>query len=266
MARRYYNGTVRDYNIGIQTFPDMLMAGLLGFSEEPFFQIEDRPRRATPTVAFSGAQAHEVATSCCRPVAAACGAAPRAAARSASCASSATSRSQRNGDLHVTETIRDAGRRPQIRRGILRDFPTIYSRTDGTRVEVGFDVRSVTRDGASEEFAPSGWRTACACASAAPVAHQHRQPHLRHPLPHHAADRLLRRLRRALLERHRQRLDFPDRRGRGAHHAAGAVCSSSGPRSTPARKARRGKDAARRADSPATSCSAPPSRCRSATA
>lgn len=60
---------------------------------------------------------------------------------------------ERNGDLLVTETIRVQAELREIRRGILRDFPTRYTRRDGTRVEVGFDVQSVTRDGADETFA-----------------------------------------------------------------------------------------------------------------
>ena len=60
---------------------------------------------------------------------------------------------QRNGDLLVTETIQIRAEGQQIKRGILRDFPTTYHRTDGSRVEVGFDVQSVTRDGSVEEFA-----------------------------------------------------------------------------------------------------------------
>ena len=60
---------------------------------------------------------------------------------------------QRNGDLLVTETIQIWAEGHQIKRGILRDFPTTYHRTDGSRVEVGFDVQSVTRDGSVEEFA-----------------------------------------------------------------------------------------------------------------
>jgi uncharacterized membrane protein YgcG len=60
---------------------------------------------------------------------------------------------QRNGDLLVTETIQIWAEGRQIKRGILRDFPTIYHRTDGSRVEVGFVVESVTRDGFYEEFA-----------------------------------------------------------------------------------------------------------------
>ena len=59
---------------------------------------------------------------------------------------------QRNGDLLVTESIRVQAEGRDIRRGILRDFPTTYSRADGTRVEVGFDVQSVTRDGRPEMF------------------------------------------------------------------------------------------------------------------
>jgi LemA protein len=52
MARRYYNGTARNLNIGIQSFPANLMAGLLGFREQPFFELEDRAQAAAPSVAF----------------------------------------------------------------------------------------------------------------------------------------------------------------------------------------------------------------------
>ena len=62
-------------------------------------------------------------------------------------------RVETNGDLQVTETIRVRAEGRDIRRGILRDFPTTYVRNDGTRVDVAFDVRSVERDGASEPFA-----------------------------------------------------------------------------------------------------------------
>jgi LemA protein len=51
MARRYYNGTVRDYNITIQSFPDVLIARIAGFHEQPFFQV-DQAAAATPSVSF----------------------------------------------------------------------------------------------------------------------------------------------------------------------------------------------------------------------
>src|ERR1700726_4078616 len=54
MARRYYNGTVR--NLNIQSFPDNLVAGVLGFRALPFFELEDRAQAATPTVAFQAPQ------------------------------------------------------------------------------------------------------------------------------------------------------------------------------------------------------------------
>jgi uncharacterized membrane protein YgcG len=63
---------------------------------------------------------------------------------------------ERSGDLAVTETIRVQAEGVTIRRGILRDFPTVYTRPDGTRVEVGFKVESVTRDGVSETWATEG--------------------------------------------------------------------------------------------------------------
>jgi uncharacterized membrane protein YgcG len=59
---------------------------------------------------------------------------------------------QRNGDLIVAETIRVEAEGNVIRRGIFRDFPTVYRRRDGTRVEVGFQVQSVTRNGTTEPY------------------------------------------------------------------------------------------------------------------
>src|SRR5882762_7275357 len=59
---------------------------------------------------------------------------------------------QRNGDLIVTETIQVWAEGRQIKRGILRDFPTTYHRADGSRVEVGFDVQYVMRDGQYENY------------------------------------------------------------------------------------------------------------------
>ena len=59
---------------------------------------------------------------------------------------------ERNGDLLVTETIRVEAEGDQIKHGIFRDFPTDYTRPDGTRVRVGFEVLSVKRDGASEPY------------------------------------------------------------------------------------------------------------------
>jgi hypothetical protein len=59
---------------------------------------------------------------------------------------------ERNGDLMVTETIRVQAEGREIRRGILRDFPTTYTARDGTRMVVGFTVEEVTRDGAGETF------------------------------------------------------------------------------------------------------------------
>jgi LemA protein len=56
MARRYYNGTVRNLNISIQSFPDNVVAGLFGFKPEPFFELDERSEAAAPTVAFPQAK------------------------------------------------------------------------------------------------------------------------------------------------------------------------------------------------------------------
>ncbi len=51
-ARRYYNGAVRNLNISIQSFPEFLIAKPLGFSEQPFFELEDRAQGANPNISF----------------------------------------------------------------------------------------------------------------------------------------------------------------------------------------------------------------------
>ena len=40
-ARRYYNGSVRNLNIRIESFPDMLIAGLFRFRKALYFQMEN---------------------------------------------------------------------------------------------------------------------------------------------------------------------------------------------------------------------------------
>jgi uncharacterized membrane protein YgcG len=59
---------------------------------------------------------------------------------------------QRNGDLLVTETIAVQAEGDRIKRGILREFPTSYQNRDGSHVEIGFEVLSVKRDGARENY------------------------------------------------------------------------------------------------------------------
>src|ERR1700733_6747595 len=41
LARRYYNGAARNYNIVIEQFPSNLIAGMGKFVPAPFFQIEN---------------------------------------------------------------------------------------------------------------------------------------------------------------------------------------------------------------------------------
>jgi LemA protein len=52
-ARRYYNATVRDLNSSIQSFPAVIVAGPLGFREEPFYQDEDPTIQTAPKVSFA---------------------------------------------------------------------------------------------------------------------------------------------------------------------------------------------------------------------
>lgn len=59
----------------------------------------------------------------------------------------------RDASLDVTETITLTAEGNEIQRGILRDFPTVYTDRRGVRVKVGFEVLEVRRDGRSEPHA-----------------------------------------------------------------------------------------------------------------
>ena len=51
-ARRYYNATARDLNTRVQSFPDMLFAGPLGFTEAEFYKDEDPAIQSAPKIDF----------------------------------------------------------------------------------------------------------------------------------------------------------------------------------------------------------------------
>ena len=86
-------------------------------------------------------------------------------------------RIQSDGVIEVTERIVVEAEGRQIRRGILRDFPTEYRARFGNRVSVPFDVRKVWRDGSPEHWTterlPNGVRVRIGRAEAllAPGTH-----------------------------------------------------------------------------------------------
>jgi LemA protein len=49
-ARRYYNGSVRDNNIFVESFPSSIIAGLFRFRTAEFFEIELASQRSVPDV------------------------------------------------------------------------------------------------------------------------------------------------------------------------------------------------------------------------
>jgi len=51
-ARRYYNGTVRNLNIAVESFPSNIAAKLFIFVQAEFFAIDDANDRQAPHVSF----------------------------------------------------------------------------------------------------------------------------------------------------------------------------------------------------------------------
>jgi LemA protein len=54
LARRYYNGAARDFNILIGSFPSNLIAQRFGFQPVEYFEIEAPQDREVPKVSFPG--------------------------------------------------------------------------------------------------------------------------------------------------------------------------------------------------------------------
>ncbi|MCK4343574.1 MAG: LemA family protein [Phycisphaerae bacterium] len=51
-SRQFYNDTVMKYNTRIQSFPPNIVAGMFGFGESEFFELEDQAQREAPQVKF----------------------------------------------------------------------------------------------------------------------------------------------------------------------------------------------------------------------
>ena len=53
MARRYYNGAVRNYNISIQSFPANIVAAIFDFKKFDFFELDSIEERKNLEISFS---------------------------------------------------------------------------------------------------------------------------------------------------------------------------------------------------------------------
>ena len=52
LARRYYNGAARNYNVAVTTFPSNVMAKLFGFATAPYFEVTSSEMREAPKITF----------------------------------------------------------------------------------------------------------------------------------------------------------------------------------------------------------------------
>jgi LemA protein len=52
LARRYYNGTARNMNILVESFPSKIVANMFAFVTAKYFEIENPEDRAVPEVSF----------------------------------------------------------------------------------------------------------------------------------------------------------------------------------------------------------------------
>ena len=52
MARRYYNGTVKENNVAIEVFPSNVIANAFKFEKAEFFEIQNASEREVVKVNF----------------------------------------------------------------------------------------------------------------------------------------------------------------------------------------------------------------------
>lgn len=52
LSRRYYNGTTRDLNTAVESFPSVVVANMFKFDKAEYFELENEADRAVPTVKF----------------------------------------------------------------------------------------------------------------------------------------------------------------------------------------------------------------------
>lgn len=52
MSRRYYNGSVRELNVKVESFPSNLVAKQFNFTQREYFELEDSKDRELPKVQF----------------------------------------------------------------------------------------------------------------------------------------------------------------------------------------------------------------------
>lgn len=51
-SRRYYNGTARDFNIVVESFPSNIVANVFNFDKASYFELENKEERHVPEVKF----------------------------------------------------------------------------------------------------------------------------------------------------------------------------------------------------------------------
>ncbi len=148
MARRFYNGAVRELNTLVHTFPSNVVAGALRLQGASLFR--DRRWRAGRACDSGVLKAMAIRTLFIAALAA-------VFAQTANAEEQITNFDvaidvETDGDILVTETISVASEGYQIQRGIFRDLPRFFLK-GARRLPYVYDVISVTRDGEKEPYA-----------------------------------------------------------------------------------------------------------------
>ena len=227
MARRYYNGAVRNLNVMVQSFPRQPDRRRVRVRAAAIFRNLGRSRaRRAPGDAAAGATMmrpkiinarwrRNAALPLMLALAVWLFATAGAFAAEVIYSFDSDVTLAKDGELTVTEVIARAARKgAQIRHGIYRDFPLTFKDAGGTLREVDFSLLSVTRDGRPEPYFTKRIRSFLRIYAGDEEQFVTRGEHTY--VFHYRtapAGALVRRQAGAQLERHRQFLALPDRGG-----------------------------------------------------
>ncbi|CAG0908907.1 unnamed protein product, partial [Cyprideis torosa] len=123
-SRRYYNGTVREQNILIDSFPSNIVANMFNFTKSSFFELENTAERQAPKEHYE-----ELITNY-----------------------EVDIEVLKSGKIRVTEDIEVNALGMEIQRGIVRELPLYRKDEHHSAIKVEYDILSVEHNGAESNY------------------------------------------------------------------------------------------------------------------
>ncbi len=142
LSRRYYNGTVRDNNILVQSFPSNLIASIFGFKNGIFYEVSDAAERMPVKASFLTLLPFFIIFSL-----------PAGLLAQERILSFHTDiRIDTSGMMYLSEKIQVYASGDKIKRGLVRSIPVYRKDIFGDKKSADFKITSILKDGKPENY------------------------------------------------------------------------------------------------------------------